>query len=87
MKGFYNKLLRIDLTNRIISKEEISDDILKANLGGKGLGGYLLLKEIPLNVKPLSPLGFVYSKSSSIFGPDFKCAMRAIQPVHLQAML
>jgi aldehyde:ferredoxin oxidoreductase len=55
MKGFYNKLLRIDLTNRIISKEEISDDILKANLGGKGLGGYLLLKEIHLNVNPLSP--------------------------------
>ena len=55
MKGFFNKLLRIDLTNRIISKEEISDDILKTNLGGKGLGGYFLLKEIPLNIKPLSP--------------------------------
>jgi aldehyde:ferredoxin oxidoreductase len=54
MKGFFNKLLRIDLTNRIISKEEISDDIFKNNLGGKGLGGYFLLKEIPLNIKPLS---------------------------------
>jgi aldehyde:ferredoxin oxidoreductase len=54
MKGFFNKLLRIDLTNRIISKEEISDNILKANLGGKGLGGYFLLKEIPLNIDPLS---------------------------------
>ena len=55
MKGFYNKLLRIDLTSRIISNEEISDDILKTNLGGKGLAGYFLLKEIPLNIKPLSP--------------------------------
>lgn len=55
MKGFFNKLLRIDLTNRIISKEEISDDILKDNLGGKGLGGYFLLKEIPLSIKPFSP--------------------------------
>lgn len=55
MKGFYNKLLRIDLANRIISKEEISDEILTANLGGKGLGGYFLIKEIPVNVEPLSP--------------------------------
>jgi aldehyde:ferredoxin oxidoreductase len=54
MKGFYNKLLRIDLTNRIISKEEIPDDVFQTNLGGKGLGGYFLLKEIPLNINPLS---------------------------------
>lgn len=55
MKGFYNKLLRIDLTKSIISAEGLSDDILAENLGGKGLGGYLLLKEIPVNVEPLSP--------------------------------
>jgi aldehyde:ferredoxin oxidoreductase len=55
MKGFCNKLLWIDLTNRILSKEEISEDILRTNLGGKGLGGYFLLKEIPLNINPLSP--------------------------------
>jgi aldehyde:ferredoxin oxidoreductase len=55
MKGFFNKLLRIDLTNRNVSVENISDDILKANLGGKGLGGYFLIKEIPLNIEPLSP--------------------------------
>lgn len=54
MKGFFNKLLRIDLTSRIVSEEEISDDILRKNLGGKGLGGYLLLKEIPPSVEPLS---------------------------------
>jgi aldehyde:ferredoxin oxidoreductase len=55
MKGFYNKLLRIDLTGRSISTEEISDEILLKNLGGKGLGGHYLLQEIPLNVDPLSP--------------------------------
>ena len=54
MKGFYNKLLRIDLTDKIISEEDISDEILKTNLGGKGLGGYFLLKEIPPNIKALS---------------------------------
>ena len=54
MKGYYNKLLRIDLTQNINTTEAIPDDILAANLGGKGLGGYLLLKEIPSDIDPLS---------------------------------
>ena len=44
MKGFFNKLLIIDLSNRTTSFIELADDILEKNLGGKGLGTYLLLK-------------------------------------------
>ena len=54
MKGFFNKILRIDLANRKFSYEDISDDILKATLGGKGLGTYLLMQENPVGVDPLS---------------------------------
>jgi aldehyde:ferredoxin oxidoreductase len=55
MKGFFNRILRVDLTDESFKYEEISDDILRKTLGGKGLGAYLLKTENPKNVDPLSP--------------------------------
>ncbi|MGQ9645154.1 MAG: aldehyde ferredoxin oxidoreductase family protein [Thermodesulfobacteriota bacterium] len=55
MKGFFNQLLRIDLSRERISVEPIPDSILQVHLGGKGLGSYLLLRENPPRVNPLSP--------------------------------
>ncbi len=52
MKGFYNKLLLIDLNNRVSDVINISDEVLKSNLGGKGLGTHLLLK---YNKKGIDP--------------------------------
>ncbi len=55
MDGFFNKLLRIDLSNQTFHYEDIGDDVLRRRLGGKGLGTYLLMKENPAAVEPLSP--------------------------------
>ena len=55
MKGFFNRLLRIDLTDQTYTYETFSDDILKKTLGGKGLGAHLLLNENPVGVDPLAP--------------------------------
>jgi len=55
MKGFFNQLLRIDLTHRKSKVEPISESILRSYLGGKGLGSYLLLKETPPHIDPFSP--------------------------------
>jgi aldehyde:ferredoxin oxidoreductase len=54
MKGFFNQLLRIDLSREKVSVEPIPDSILQSYLGGKGLGSYLLLKENPPHVDPFS---------------------------------
>jgi aldehyde:ferredoxin oxidoreductase len=54
MKGFFNRLLRIDLSREKVSVEPIPDSILQSYLGGKGLGSYLLLKENPSHVDPFS---------------------------------
>lgn len=54
MHGFYNKLLRIDLTSRTFTSEEIADEVFETHLGGKGLGSYLMLKEIAAGIDPLS---------------------------------
>jgi aldehyde:ferredoxin oxidoreductase len=55
MKGFFNRLLRIDLSSNKTTVEPIPDSILQSYLGGKGLGSYLLLKENPPHIDPFSP--------------------------------
>jgi aldehyde:ferredoxin oxidoreductase len=54
MKGFFNRLLRIDLSRERVSVEPIPDSILQSYLGGKGLGSYFLFKENPPHVDPFS---------------------------------
>lgn len=54
MYGFFNRLLRVDLGTQTYKVEEIPDNILKTYLGGKGLGSYLLLREVKEGVDPLS---------------------------------
>jgi aldehyde:ferredoxin oxidoreductase len=55
MKGFFNKLLRINLSQSTFAYEDLPDEVLKKTLGGKGLGTHLLLQENPPGVKALSP--------------------------------
>jgi len=55
MKGFFNHLLNIDLSNRTHSDEALDEDLLRNHLGGKGLGTRLLLERNPEGVDPLAP--------------------------------
>ncbi len=55
MYGFFNKLLRINLTDKSYKEEPVSDEVLKSNLGGKGLATHLLLENLPPDTDPLSP--------------------------------
>lgn len=55
MEGFFNMVLRINLSTKTSKEERIPDSIYEKYLGGKGLGTYLLMRENPLGVDPLSP--------------------------------
>jgi aldehyde:ferredoxin oxidoreductase len=55
MKGYFLKLLIIDMTRKIFHIEDIDPDIMEANIGGKGLGTLLLLDCNPAGVDPLEP--------------------------------
>ena len=55
MTGFFNKILRINLKIRAFKEESVPDSVFETYLGGKGLGIYLLMKENPPGVDPLSP--------------------------------
>jgi aldehyde:ferredoxin oxidoreductase len=55
MKGFYNKILRINLQTKTYKEETVPDSVYEQYLGGKGLAVYLLAKDNPVGVDPLSP--------------------------------
>jgi aldehyde:ferredoxin oxidoreductase len=55
MHGFFNTVLRINLTRQSYEIQMISDAVLRRSLGGKGLATYLLLRHNPPGVDPLSP--------------------------------
>ena len=55
MKGFFHKILRINLKKKEFQEEAIPDATYKTYLGGKGLGIHLLMNENPSGVDPLSP--------------------------------
>ncbi len=55
MHGFFNMVLRINLSQRSFDLKIVPDDILRSRLGGKGLATHLLLEHNPPGVDPLAP--------------------------------
>ena len=55
MHGFYNMVLRINVSQESYELQMIPDDILQTRMGGKGLAAHLLLRHNPPGVDPLSP--------------------------------
>jgi len=55
MKGFYNRILQINVSDQSYYVQPIDETILKTYLGSKGLSNYLLLKHNPPGVEPLNP--------------------------------
>jgi aldehyde:ferredoxin oxidoreductase len=53
MKGFYNRILIIDMTAKSFQIEAQPDSVLEKYLGGKGLASHLLLQHNPPGVDPL----------------------------------
>ncbi len=55
MKGFFGKILKIDLSRRETEIETMEDEVYRRGLGGKGLAARLLLRDNPPGVNPLGP--------------------------------
>jgi len=76
MKGFFNKVLHVDLTNSKYWTEEIADDIFSAWLGGRGLGCYLLWKNLKAGVDPLSPQNVIVFATGPATGTKMPLSSR-----------
>ncbi|HIE38077.1 MAG TPA: aldehyde:ferredoxin oxidoreductase [Anaerolineales bacterium] len=85
MRGFYNRLLRVDLSTRTWAAEPISDDVLTRYLGGKGLAAHLLLENGPAGVDPLAPenplIVAVGPATGTVLAPASRYALFAKSPL------
>lgn len=55
LKGLAGKILRVNLTSGSITKEPTPDDVFAGYIGARGVGAYLLLKELKPHTDPLGP--------------------------------
>jgi len=53
--GYTGKILRVNLTTRKTSVDEHDERFYRTYMGGRCIGAYYLLKEVPPNVDPLGP--------------------------------
>ncbi len=55
MKGLNGRILRVNLSNGIISKEEIDETLARDFIGGRGLASRILFDELSPGIDPLGP--------------------------------
>lgn len=55
MKGFFQRILDIDLTNRTTEVRDLEEGLLRRYMGGKGLATHLLLERNSARVDPFAP--------------------------------
>ncbi|HWH79219.1 MAG TPA: aldehyde ferredoxin oxidoreductase N-terminal domain-containing protein, partial [Candidatus Binatus sp.] len=54
--GYMGKMLRVDMTSGSLQDENLPEEpVLKKFIGGQALALYILMRELPLDVKPYDP--------------------------------
>ncbi|GAB6147502.1 aldehyde ferredoxin oxidoreductase family protein [Stetteria hydrogenophila] len=66
--SFTYRLLRVDLSRGETWVDEIPGDVLRRFIGGRGLGAYLAMKEIPKGADPFGPENVVYILTGPLTG-------------------
>ena len=55
MYGYHGTVLIVDLTTQTVSRERLSESVLRSFIGGTGLAAYLLYRHCPPGADPLGP--------------------------------
>ena len=76
MKGYTEKIIRVDLTNKIIRIEKLNMDYAKEYIGGRGLGSKYLYEEIDPQIDALSPENKLIFMTGPVTGTNATCAGR-----------
>ena len=83
--GYWQRLLRIDLTGREITVEPIDENELKRFVGGAGLAAEILRREVPARQDPYGPDNRLIFATGPFQGPPVpggaKFSVVAISPV------
>ena len=83
--GYWQRLLRINLTTRTVEVEPIAEEDLKAFVGGAGLGAEILRRETPARQDPYGPENRLIFATGPFQGPPVpggaKFSVVAVSPV------
>jgi aldehyde:ferredoxin oxidoreductase len=71
VKGYANKILKVDLTSGAITVDEPPASFYRRYLGGQGLIAYYLLKELPKGADPLGPDNLLIFADGAFTGVPF----------------
>src|SRR6516165_7998219 len=85
MFGYHGCYLRINVTDGTVARVPLPEDVLRRFLGGVGLAAWLLHREAPPGVEPLSPASpLIFSLSPLVGTPlttSAKFAVAAKSPL------
>lgn len=76
LPGYSGRVLRVDLTRRKIRTEQLSENLARKFIGGYGLAGYVLYKEVPPWVTPFDPLNLLIFSTGPLTGTSAPSAGR-----------
>lgn len=68
MFGWRGKILRVNLTEGMVHEEELDPQVAKDYIGGRGLGIWLLNKELDPQCDPLSPANIMVMATGPLTG-------------------
>ena len=68
MNGYAGSILRIDLSNAGIRKEQLSESLAENFLGGRGFVAKMLFDEIPPNIEPYDPENMLIAATGPLTG-------------------
>src|ERR1041384_4119421 len=81
------KILRVDLTSGSIRNENLPEEpVLRKFIGGQLLGSYILLRELPLDAKPLGPETIVVMMTGPLTGNGFTPGGTKMTAVYLSPL-
>ncbi|HHV79899.1 MAG TPA: aldehyde ferredoxin oxidoreductase family protein [Firmicutes bacterium] len=76
--GYTGKILLVDLSSGTIASETHDDVFYRTYLGGKGLVGYYLLREVPPRVDPLGPKNVLVFATGVLAGTNMPGFSRVV---------
>jgi aldehyde:ferredoxin oxidoreductase len=74
--GYTGKVLHVDLTRRKIETEEPGETFYRSYLGGRGIGYYYLLRDVPPHTDPLAPENILVLATGVMTGSPIAAACR-----------
>jgi aldehyde:ferredoxin oxidoreductase len=75
--GYMGQLLRVNLSNKGISKEDLREDLARDFVGGVGLSARILYEEIPPKIDPLGPENKLVMMTGPVNGTMIPSASRS----------